>query len=122
MNFRILFLSLVGLMALRCGDNPTWSNDLGIKVEETVIVDLEDLDPVLARNFEACDVTLSKQGRSLAEEEKFRIVVEFFKDDTSVGVDSHEFGGLPGNGARTTTRFFLGTSLESDRCEVTSIM
>ena len=119
MNFRILFLSLVGLMALRCGDNPAWSNDLGIKVEATRI-EIEKSDTLRGDNIDIlqCVITLSKEGRSFTEDEGVRLVVDFFNGDTSLRADAFEVAGLLGNDARTEVRGTFGGWFDTPPTEI----
>ena len=108
MKYRVLFLCLVSLSALRCGgDNPAWSNDLGITVESAQVETQtfgDALDDNNRINRLQCVITLSKEGRSFTREETVRVVVEFFDGDTSLGAGSDDISGLPGNGARTEVR------------------
>ena len=108
MSYRVLFLFLVSLSALRCGgDNPAWSNDLGITVESTQI-ETQRFNSVFSDsnhiNRLQCVITLSKEGRSFTKDEGVRLIVEFFDGDTSLKADTFEVDGLPGNGARTEVR------------------
>ena len=115
MKFRILIL-LSSLMMFFCGDdNLTSSDDLGIKVEQSHIQ--------IENGYPACVVTIKKDGRSLSDSEEVRFVVEFFRNNDSVGTANREIGGIPGNGQKTSMLIELSGSRNSnpDRCEVTSI-
>ena len=144
MKYRVLFICLISLSALRCGgDNPAWSNDLGITVESARIETerFDFIDNIINRL--QCAITLSKEGRSFAEDEGVRLVVEFFDGDTSLKAEPVDVRGMLGNGARTEVRetfdgwFDTPPNLDvvlsggvikatkpdplPDRCEVTSI-
>ena len=108
MKYRVLFLCLVSLSVLRCGgDNPAWSNDLGITVESAQ-VETQTFGDALDDNNRIsrlqCVITLSKEGRSFTEDEGVRLVVEYFDGDTSLKAESVDVRGLRGNGARTEVR------------------
>ena len=100
-------ICLISLSALRCGDSPLWSNDLGITVESAQVETQtfgDALDNSRISRRLRCVIILSKEGRSFTEDERVRLIVEFFDGDISLKADTFEVEGLPGNGARTEVR------------------
>ena len=60
MKYRVLFLCLVSLSVLRCGgDNPAWSNDLGITVESAQVETQRFGDAFDPDRYEVMSITMA---------------------------------------------------------------